>query len=119
MKRFLVHGVLALLVLGLGACGGGDDDSGDASGDGGSSANVITIEGSAFSGVESVPDGASVTVKNEDDFQHTFTPDTDGDFEPASLDGGASATVELPGPGTYGYHCSIHTTMTGTITVEG
>ena len=123
MRRLLLV-LLALVALSLGACGGGgdDDDSSAGSGadDGAASAdNVITIEGSAFKGVTSVPDGSEVTVENKDDFQHTFTPDKDGDFQPASLQGGKSATIEMPGPGTYGYHCSIHTSMTGQITVEG
>ena len=121
MRRLLLV-VPALLVLSLGACGGGgDDDSSAGSGvdDATTAEQVITIEDSAFGGVTSVPEGSEVTVENKDDFQHTFTPDKDGDFQPASLQGGASATIEMPGPGTYGYHCSIHTTMTGEITVEG
>jgi plastocyanin len=33
----------------------------------------------------------------------------------------ASGTAELtaPAPGTYAYHCNIHGSMTGTLTVEG
>jgi plastocyanin len=122
VKRSLLV-VLAMVALSLGACGGGDDDDGstaadDGGGGGAAATNVITIENSSFSGVTSVPDGSSVTVENKDDTQHTFTPDTAGDFQAASLNGGKSATIKMPGPGTYKYHCSIHTTMTGEITVE-
>jgi plastocyanin len=110
---------VAVLALASGACGGDDDDSGgSASGDGAAAENVITIKNSAFSGVTSVPNGSSVKVENKDNTQHTFTPDNDGDFKAAALDGGKSATVDLPGPGTYKYHCAIHSSMTGEITVE-
>ena len=132
MQRLRLLVVLAALIVGLGACGGGDDDdggggggddaAGDASGDASGSsepADVITIKGSTFSGVETVADGATIEVRNEDGFQHTFTPDNSGDFQSAALEGGASATIEMPGPGTYSYHCNIHPSMTGEITVEG
>ena len=125
MNRLRLLVVLAALVIGLGACGGDDDDNGrsgdGAAGDAGSSepADVITIKGSAFSGVETVADGATIEIRNEDGFPHTFTPDNDGDFQSAALDGGKSATIEMPGPGTYRYHCNIHPSMTGEITVEG
>ena len=122
MRRLWLLVLLATLVIGLGACGGGDDDGGaDTGGASGSTepADVITIKGSAFSGVESVADGATIEVRNEDGFPHTFTPDNDGDFQSAALEGGKSATIEMPGPGTYKYHCNIHPSMTGEITVEG
>ena len=128
MSRLRLLVVLAALVIGLGACGGDDDDGasggdsgGDSSGASGSTepADVITIKGSAFSGVETVAEGATIEVRNEDGFPHTFTPDNDGDFQSAALEGGKSATIDMPGPGTYGYHCNIHPSMTGEITVEG
>jgi plastocyanin len=124
MNRLRLLVVLAALVIGVGACGGDGDDgggSGSGSGEAGGTepADVITIKGSAFSGVETVADGATIEVRNDDGFPHTFTPDNDGDFQSAALEGGTSATIEMPGPGTYGYHCNIHPSMTGEITVEG
>ena len=117
-RRRLLAVVLGLGLL-LAACGGDEgDDPGSGSGASGDGEHVITIEGSAFSGADSVPAGSTITVENEDDFQHTFTPDEDGAFEGASLDGGSSATVEAPEPGTYAYHCEIHPSMKGSFTVE-
>jgi plastocyanin len=117
MKRSLL---LAVLLL-LGACGGGDDDDG-ASGSGDATAPAgaeITIEGSAFHGATSARAGSTLTVRNEDGFAHTFTPDEDGAFDGLELDGGDAGEVELAEAGTYAYHCEIHTSMTGTIEVAG
>jgi plastocyanin len=126
MKHLRLLVILSALLLG--ACGGGDSstNSGDgrtttsaSSGSSASGGDVITIKNFAFGGVDSVPAGTTVTVRNEDDTRHTFTPDKAGQFKAAELDGGTSADVVFDEPGTYEYHCSIHTTMTGTLTVEG
>jgi plastocyanin len=58
--------------------------------------------------------GAAVTVTNDDGTVHTLTAD-DGTFDTGNLDGGAKKTVTIDAPGTYAYHCNIHTYMTGTI----
>ena len=60
--------------------------------------------------------GASISITNDDSANHTVTAD-DGAFD---LEAPAGETVELvaPGPGTYPYHCSIHSSMTGSLTVE-
>jgi plastocyanin len=123
MKRSLLLAVLLVLpALLLGACGGGDDDdgasgSGDSDGAATPAGPEITIEGSAFHGATSARTGSTLTVRNEDDFEHTFTPDVAGSFAAAELDGGGSAEVELPTAGTFAYHCNIHPSMKGTIEV--
>lgn len=50
--------------------------------------------------------------------QHTITFDTPG--SPANVPATSNATVGIvfPTAGTYNFHCSIHTYMTGTITVQ-
>jgi plastocyanin len=58
--------------------------------------------------------GATVTVTNDDATVHTLTAD-DGKFDTGALDGGASMTIHVPAPGTYKYHCDVHSYMKGTI----
>jgi plastocyanin len=60
-----------------------------------------------------------VTVTNDDQVVHTWTS-TSGPaaFNSGDLNPGSSYSVTFTVPGTYGYECSIHTFMTGTITVN-
>jgi plastocyanin len=48
--------------------------------------------------------------------EHTVTAD-DGSFDSGPLTGDATFTFTFETPGTYAYHCSIHSSMTGTVTV--
>jgi plastocyanin len=61
--------------------------------------------------------GAAITVTNDDGTVHTLTAD-DGAFDTGALDGGASTTITVPSPGTYKFHCDVHTYMTGRIEVR-
>ena len=47
---------------------------------------------------------------------HNITAD-DGSFTSGELVAGTSFEATFDTPGTYGYHCSIHPTMKGTVTV--
>ena len=65
--------------------------------------------------------GEAITFSNQGDRPHTATAD-DGSFDTGSVDPGASATVTITEPGTYGYYCEFHggpggEGMAGTITV--
>jgi plastocyanin len=128
-----------VLVLGLAACGD-DDDAGSgaadtasgvtdtasgvtdaASGvtDAASAAATIVAADIAFDPTElSVAAGETITLRNEDDVEHSFTID-DPELD-AEAEGGEEATVEAPEePGTYDFHCRYHPEqMTGTLTVE-
>jgi plastocyanin len=64
-----------------------------------------------------VPAGTTVTVSNADSAKHTVTADG-GEFD-VEAPPGESPTFTAPAePGEYAYHCEIHSTMTGTLTVE-
>lgn len=52
------------------------------------------------------------------DVQHTVTADG-GSFGSGPLSTGSSFSHVFTRAGTYTYHCSIHTDMTGTVTVGG
>ena len=49
---------------------------------------------------------------------HTVTSD-DGSWSSSTLSTGQSFTHTFTTPGTFGYHCNIHTYMKGTVTVVG
>ena len=49
--------------------------------------------------------------------EHTVTSDEAGIFDSGPLGGEATFSFTFLDPGTYAYHCSIHTSMTGTVQV--
>ncbi len=76
---------------------------------------TVSIKNLAFSPKTlPVKAGAKVRVKNKDGTAHTFTANK-GAFDTGDIDGGSSATITVKKPGTYAYHCNIHTFMKGTI----
>jgi plastocyanin len=91
------------------ASGGTDASGPPASGDG------ITIADFTFQPSELTVAAGSVAISNNDSATHTVTAD-DGAFD-ASVDGGATGSITVDAPGTYAYHCSIHSAMTGTLVV--
>jgi plastocyanin len=64
----------------------------------------------------SVPAGTTVTWVNEGNVPHTVTSD-DGQFDSGVLMPGDSYTVMFKGQGTITYHCAIHPSMTGSVSV--
>ena len=63
-----------------------------------------------------VPAGTTVTFGNNDGTTHTATADN-GAWN-VSLTPGQTNTTTLTTPGTYTYHCTIHSFMKGTIVVQ-
>jgi plastocyanin len=109
MQRFFALIAVLALALGLAACSSSSKSS--------SGSADITISGTAFSDVKPVKAGATVTVKNEDGFAHTVTADN-GEFNTNNIDGGKTVTFTAPStPGSYKFHCNIHSSMHGTLTV--
>jgi plastocyanin len=137
MRRLL--GGLAIVALGLGlaACGGDDDGTvaapdsstttaaaGGSSTTAGSSAaheNTVnvTASGFAFKPTTATAKAGEVyfEIKNDDTTNHTFTIDgTDVDIHLSAQSTGEQET-ELKA-GSYDWHCSIHSSMKGTLTVS-
>jgi plastocyanin len=103
------------------------EDNGPAAGSSGGSpgsgpSEPVTIHDFAFDPPDlSVAVGTTVTWTNEDNTTHTVTgtdPDIDVIASP-DLDHGDTYSVTFGQAGTYHYICSIHTNMTGTVTVTG
>ena len=83
---------------------------------------IITITGLSFPAEVAVPAGKGVTWVNDSSAPHEVQMETlDGapvDVEPVRL--GPDQEGELPlEPGTWTYFCTIHPSMTGSLTVEG
>lgn len=79
----------------------------------------VTIQGMAFNPADiTIKKGTTVTWTNEDPVGHTVV-ETDGQDGPnsATLNKGQTYTFTYNTAGTFHYHCSIHTNMTGTVTV--
>jgi plastocyanin len=100
MKRFLI--LLAALLPMLGSAETPAD---------------VVIKSFAFGpqGI-TVKAGTTVTWVNRDVEPHTVVSN-DHKFQSEALDTGDSFSVTFDTAGTYGYFCSIHPHMTGTVTV--
>lgn len=117
-KAFRIAVMCGALVLGTGACGGDDDGGGGGGGETGGGAEAdLVASGTAFDPI-TVPvsaGGDSITIVNEDGIDHTFTLD-DGSID-QPLAGGSTVTVDVDITADAPFHCAIHSSMTGTLTV--
>ena len=78
----------------------------------------VAISGFSFSPRNiTVTVGDTITWTNSDAQAHTATAD-DGSFDTGTIGNGGSGSATFATAGTFPYHCKIHASMTGTITVE-
>jgi amicyanin len=99
-----------------------DDDEGATSTQSGApaaeDAEPVVIREFAFEPPElSVAVGSTVTWTNEDGTTHTVRDSTGAAIDSPNLGQGDTYTATFEEPGTYEYICTIHTSMTGTVTV--
>ena len=81
-------------------------------------ASVVTIGNFTFKApVTTVKAGTTVTWTNADDIPHTVVS-SDGIFKSKVLDTNDHFTFTFAKPGQFGYFCSLHPHMTGTIVVK-
>jgi plastocyanin len=120
-RRILIFIAAAALAVGLAACGSSSKNSSSGSGTTAASSasaapDTITAHDFALTSI-SVKAGATVTFKNDGPSTHTLTADA-GEFDTGSVNAGSTKTFTAPTKaGTYKFHCSIHPSMTGTLTV--
>jgi plastocyanin len=116
----------SVLVLSLAACGGDDDGSSNvvstvAGGTGATGATTDKVEVKDFSykpETTTVKVGTTVTWTFGDDVEHNVTP-VGGSEPKKSPDhtSGETFTHTFATAGTFGYRCSIHNSMTGSVVV--
>ena len=140
MSRSTTIGLLsaAVLIMGMAGCGGGGDSTttntvtaqsgggapAPAGGGGKSTApraeNVDMVDFSFDKPKVTIQAGGKVIWKNMGQTPHTATAD-DGSFDTGTVDPGKlkAETKAFKEPGTFTYHCSIHSQMHGTVVVTG
>ena len=110
MRKLIYLGALALVLVVLIAPSAGATGQQTAT-------TTVSIQDFFFSPANvSVPAGTTVTWVNEGNVPHTVTSD-DGQFDSGVLMPGDSYTVMFKGQGTITYHCAIHPSMMGSVTV--
>ncbi|MGI8587934.1 MAG: PQQ-dependent sugar dehydrogenase [Chloroflexia bacterium] len=78
----------------------------------------VTIQDFAFAPADiTIPAGTTVRWDNTDLDYHTVTSDTPGLFDSGRIYQNGAYQRTFLTPGTYGYHCTPHPYMQGTITV--
>ena len=79
---------------------------------------AVVIDNFSFSPATlTVPAGTTVVWTNKDDIPHTVVS-MDGLFKSKVLDTGDRFSFTFAKPGQFGYFCSLHPHMTGTILVK-
>jgi len=114
-SRFALTVLLAVVVA---ACSGSDSAEPDGESPQNGVSAAITIAGFSFGDPIEVVAGTTVTVTNDDSAAHTWTS-SDDTWPSAALGGGESFDFTFEEAGTYEFFCSIHPTMTGSVTVTG
>jgi plastocyanin len=112
-------GVLLGVALLVAACSSTATPAASAAGSAPSGAGgTVTIQNLAFGPTTlTIAAGTTVTWTNKDSVQHTVTAD-DGSFDSGKLASGSTFSQTFSKPGTYAYHCTIHSSMKATITVS-
>ena len=77
----------------------------------------VSIEDFYFEPADAaIQPGDTIMWVNEGNTPHTVTSD-DGQFDSEALNPGESFMFTFPEAGTFSYHCEIHPSMTGSVTV--
>jgi plastocyanin len=112
-RRLGVFVAVAALAVALSACSSSKKGAAAKSSTPGATISIANFKFSATT----VAAGGTVTVSNNDTPTHTVTSD-DGTSFNVKVPAGKSATFTAPSkPGTYKFHCNIHSTMHGVLTV--
>jgi plastocyanin len=79
----------------------------------------VSIQNFAFSpGSLSISVGDTVKWTNNDSAAHTVTSDTGAELQSSQIGQGGTYQHVFHTAGSFVYHCSIHTTMHGSVTVQ-
>jgi plastocyanin len=80
---------------------------------------TVRIDNFAFDAqVVTIAPGSTVTWVNQDDEPHTVVAEDGKSFRSQVLDTGERFSFTFMSAGTWGYFCSVHPHMTGTVVVK-
>ncbi len=80
--------------------------------------SAVSIAGFSFQpSTITISVGTTVKWTNNDSVGHTVTAD-DGSFKSDTLGSGVTFSHTFATAGTFAYHCAIHASMKGTVTVQ-
>lgn len=117
-QNLLFSFVMIFIMIVNGSCSKSSNTPTNNGSSGGVVPGSITIANMSFGPSSlSVKVGTTVTWKNNDGFAHTVTSDDGASFNSGNLAGGASFSYTTKTAGTFDYHCTIHSGMTGTLIV--
>lgn len=106
MKTYLLISVFLILLLG--ACSKSSEPG----------QNEVYMQSLSFNpSTLTVSQGTTVTWTNKESVAHTVTSNTSA-FSSGSLSKGGTFSHQFNTVGTFPYHCSFHSGMTGTIIVK-
>lgn len=119
MKKTTLFVILSLAMLVFISGCVQDSASKDTSQPSAAEGNVVKINNFQFNpSTLTIKKGESVTWTNEDSVSHAIKGDSLSSLSSDSFSKGQSYTFTFNEAGTFQYHCSIHSTMKGTIIVE-
>ena len=113
----LISVMLAMPVFSS-ACSGGTTAEPATTSSSAPSGNAVSMSNLSFSPASlTVSTGTTVTWTNKDTVAHTVTSDT-GSFDSGNMAPKATFSFKFNTAGTFAYHCSLHPSMKGTVTVK-
>lgn len=84
-----------------------------------SSTSSVDIKNMMFTPSQvTIDKGTTVTWTNNDNVAHTVTADNNQSFDSGTIDPGKTYSFNFNTAGSYQYHCTIHSSMRGTIVVR-
>ncbi len=125
MKKRLIYAlvILGILVILMGALlltqnQNANSASNNAQGSSGTVHNIVITDYMFAPSQLIINVGDTVVWKNNGMMGHTVTSDSGSEMSSPTLASGASYNHTFSTTGTYNYHCSIHSSMTGVIIVQ-
>jgi plastocyanin len=116
-RSVLSIGIMMAVLIISNSCTKSSTDPGTGGSDG-PGANEVWLKGMAFT-PSSITVSVGTTIKwtNKDAVTHNVTSNT-GVFSSGDMGNGATFSFQFNTAGTYPYTCTIHPTMTGSVTVQ-
>lgn len=124
MRRYLKLVLPVMLAVALVGCSGGSKSS-ETTSDLPSGTQEAPLSGKVILGIKNfkhapgqlfVKKGTIIEVTNDDLVGHSVTAQ-DGSFDTGIISNGSTVSLTMDTVGAFGYHCTPHPNMTGTITV--